>query len=244
MRGALLVLLIALAATPGAHAEAVRSEGVGTVVLAGSPSVAARAAALKAALGDAVRKVAETLVGPTRGPAAERALAEALGPDPTRFVSTYRTVSEREQAAAGSKRAGRELAVTVEAQVDRARLADALRRAGLLAERAAPISQGGSQRIVLEPVPSWSALAILRRRFVELGAQQVLLAQVEPGRVVLAIEGRSAESLARAVVSSPPPGIWVEQIGGHEGAPRIRLESVPIPPAAVPGPIDTPAEKR
>jgi hypothetical protein len=236
--------MIALAATPGAHAEAVRSEGVGTVLLAGSVGASARAAAQEAALVDAVRKVAETLAGPTRGPAAENALAKALGPDPTRFVLTYRKVSEREQAAARPKSAGRELAVTIEAQVDRARLADALRRAGLLAERAAPISQGGSQRIVLEPVPSWSALAILRRRFVELGAQQVLLAQVEPGRVVLAIEGRSAESLARAVASAPPPGIWVEQTGGYEGAPRMRLESVPIAPAAGPGPIDTPAEKR
>jgi hypothetical protein len=134
--------------------------------------------------------------------------------------------------------------VTIEAQVDRARLADALRRAGLLPERAAPAPPGGVQRIVLEPVPTWPALTTLRRRLVELGAQHVQVALVEPDRVVLAIEGRSAESLVRAVASAPPPGILVELSGTHEGAPRIRLESVLIAPAQLPAPIDTPAEKR
>jgi hypothetical protein len=100
------------------------------------------------------------------------------------------------------------------------------------------------QRIVLEPAPTWPALTTLRRRLVELGAQHVQVALVEPDRVVLAIEGRSAESLVRAVASAPPPGIRVELSGTHEGAPRIRLESVPIAPAQLPAPIDTPAEKR
>lgn len=242
MRWALVLLLAALALAPNASAEAVRSEGVGTVVLAGSLSGAARAAALKAALEDAVRKVAETLVGRSTGPAAEGALHEALGSDPARFVLTYRTVSEREQAR--PKGIGREVAITIEAQVDRTRLADALRHAGLLAERAAPTPPDGAQRLVLEPVPPWPALTTLRRRLVELGAQHVLIARVEPGRVVLAIEGRSAESLARAVVSAPPPGISAELTGNYEGAPRLRLESVPTAPTQPPAPIDTPVEKR
>lgn len=242
MRSALLALLAALALPPGAAAEAVRSEGLGTAPLPGRPGVSPRAAALEAALVDAVLDVAQALVGPTTGPAAESALREALGPAPARFALTYRTVSEREQARPDG--VGRELAVTIEAQVDRTRLADALRRAGLLPERAAPAPPGGVQRIVLEPAPTWPALTTLRRRLVELGAQHVQVALVEPDRVVLAIEGRSAESLVRAVASAPPPGIRVELSGTHEGAPRIRLESVPIAPAQLPAPIDTPAEKR
>lgn len=232
MRWALLLLLAALTLAPNASAEAVRSEGVGAVVLAGSLSGAARAAALEAALEDAVHKVAETLVGRSTGPAAEAALRDALDPDPARFVLTYRTLSEREQAR--PKGSGRELAVTIEAQVDRTRLVDALRRAGLLAERAAPTPPDGAQRLVLEPVPPWPSLTALRRRLVELGAQQVQLALVEPDRVVLVIEGRSAESLVRAVISAPPPGILVELDGAHQGSPRIRLESVPIAPAQLP----------
>ena len=249
VRVALRTLAVALALAPGASAEAVRSEGVGTAALPGSPGVSPRAAALEAALRDAVLEVARALVGSATSPTAEAALHEALGPDPTRFVLTYRSVSEREQAgrrdgaaAAGTNGPGQEVTVTVEAQVDRARVAGALRGAGLLAERAR--APEDAQRLVLEPIPSWTALTMLRRRLVELGAQQVLLAQVEPGRVVLTIQGGSAERLARAVISAPPPGIWVEATGEHEGAPRLRLEAVAIPPDQIPAQIDTPAEKR
>ena len=242
MRGAALGLLLALALGSPAGGEAVGTEGIGRAALGGTPRVPPRAAALEAALRDAVRRAASELAGTPTSARAEAALDEALGPEPARFAVTYRTLSEREEARPTAP--GRDLVLTVEAQIDRARLAAALRRAGLLPEEAVAAAEAGLQQIVVEPVPTWPALSALRRSLVALGAQRVLLASVEPGRVVLTVEGRSAESLIRAVIGSPPPGIRVEPYGPHDGAARIRLESVPIRPVESPAPIDTPASKR
>jgi len=242
VRRALAVFSLALALAAGAQAESVRSEGLGTAPLPGAPGSAPRALALQAALANAVERVAAGLVGDARGPAAEAALREALGPDPARFALSYRGLSEIERTRAEAP--GREIAVTIEAQVDRTRVAEALRRAGLLAAQAeAPPSL--RPRIVVEPLPSWPALGALRRRLVELGARRVTLERVEPERAVLAIEGeRSAASLAAAAAKSPPPGVSVIASGEHEGAPRIRLESAPAPLLEGQPPIDTPAAKR
>jgi hypothetical protein len=242
VRRALAACAVALVLAAGARAESVRSEGVGSAPLPGAPGAAPRAAALEAALADAVQRVAAGLVGEARSPAAEAALREALGPDPGRFALSYRGLSEIERTRAEAP--GREIAVTIEAQVDRTRVAEALRRAGLLAVQAVPPTTA-TPRIVVEPLPSWPALGALRRRLVELGARRVTLERVEPERAVLAIEGeRSAASLAAAAAKSPPPGVSVIASGEHEGAPRIRLESVLSLPLEAEPPIDTPAAKR
>jgi hypothetical protein len=240
VRRALAVLGLALALAGGAAAEAVRSEGVGTAPLPGAPGAPPpRQAALEAALANAALRVAESLAGQPKDPAGAAALREALGPNPGRFAVGYRSVSEIERSRAEA--AGREVAVTVEAQIDRPRVEAALRRAGLLAEQAAPPPPDAALRIVVEPLPSWPALAALRRRLVELGARSVQLERVEPERAVLALEGgRSAASLVAAVAASPPPGVSVMAEGERDGIPRIRLEGAP----AAPGPIDTPAAKR
>lgn len=234
-------LLLALPAAPPAHAETVAVEGVGRAPVTGHTRVAPRAAALDAALRDAVEKVATELAGSGPGPGAEAALDDALGANPARFATSYRTRSEREVRGAS----GAELVVTVDAQVDRAQVAAALRRAGLLPDASrTTAAEGGLGRIVIEPVPPWPALTALRRRFVELGARRAVLVLVEPERVVVAVEGRSADSLARAVVADPPPGTRVEAAGEQDGLPRVRLESVPLAAAELPPPIDTPAAKR
>lgn len=243
MRRALAAgLLLALLLGAGAGAERVRATGVGTAPLPGAAGAAPRAAALEAALADAVERVAAELAGGAETPAAAAAIREALGPNPGRFALGYRSVSEIERTRAQGS--GREIAVTIEAQVERARVADALRRAGLLAEQAAPARAGGAHRIWVEPLPSWPALSALRRRLAELGAR-VQLERVEPERAVLAVEGRrSAASLVDALVSSPPPGVAVRLRGEREGAPTIRLESAPAAPEGRAPPIDTPAAKR
>jgi hypothetical protein len=240
VRRALAALVLALGLAGGAAAEAVRSEGVGTAPLPGAPGgPAPRAAALEAALADAALRVAETLAGKARDPAAAAALREALGPNPGRFAVGYRSVSEVERTRAEAS--GREIAVTVEAQIDRSRVEAALRRAGLLAAQAVPPPPETALRIVVEPLPSWPALSALRRRLVELGARRVQLERVEPERAVLAFEAtRSAAQLVAAVSASPPPGVTVTSDGERDGAPRIRLDSV----SAAPAPIDTPAAKR
>lgn len=236
-RHVLATLVLALCSV-AARAETVATEGVGRAPLTAN----APAAALDAALRDAVRKVAAELAGTPADPDAEAALDAALGKDPARYATTYRKRSEREVRGAAS---GDELVVTVDAQVDRARVAAALRRGGLLPEASATgAAEEGLGRIVIEPAPSWPALSALRRRFVELGARRAVLAEVEPGRVIVAVEGRSADGLARAVVADPPPGTRVEARGEADGAPRLRVESVPSEADAPLPAIDTPAAKR
>jgi len=242
VRRALAAGLLALVVSAAAGAQSVRSSGVGTAPLPGAPGVPPRAAALEAALANAVERVAAELAGGAEGKAAEAALREALGPNPGRFALSYRSVSEIERARAQAP--GREIAVTIEAQVDRTRVEGALRRAGLLAEQAAPPRADGAHRIVVEPLPSWPALTALRRRLEELGAE-VQLERVEPERAVLAIEGRrSAASLVAVLVSAPPPGVAVQRAGDRDGAPAIRLESVAPEGGDAAAPIDTPAAKR
>jgi hypothetical protein len=243
VRRAIAAGLLALAVAAAASAQPVRSEGTGTAPLPGAPGSAPRALALEAALSDAVLRVAAGLAGGARDPAAEAALREALGPNPGRLALSYRSVSEVERA--GAQASAREIAVTIEAQVDRSRVEAALRRAGLLAAQASPAATDSPRRIVIEPLPAWPALTAVRRRLIELGAGRVQLERVEPERAVLAIEGeRSAASLAAALASSPPPGVSVQSSGDRDGAPRIRLESVAPATGDAAPPIDTPAAKR
>jgi hypothetical protein len=243
VRRALAAGLLALFLGAGASAQPVRSEGVGTAPLPGAPGASPRALALEAALSNAVERVAAGLAGDATDPAAQAALREALGANPGRFALSYRSISEIERARAEAS--GREIAVTIEAEVDRTRVADALRRAGLLAAQAAPPPADTARRIVVEPLPGWPELAALRRRLVELGAGRVQLERVEPERAVLAIEGeRSVANLVAAVVNSPPPGVAVRPSGDRDGAPRIRLDSVAPAPGDAALPIDTPAAKR
>jgi hypothetical protein len=243
VRRALVASALALLLAAGAAAESVWSDGLGTAPLPGAAGTSPRAAALDAALADAVERVAAGLVGGGSGPAASTALRAALGPKPSRFAQSYRGLSQVERVR--SEGPGRELVVSVEAQVDRTRIAEALRRAGLLAAQATPPPSDAALRIVVEPLPSWPALSALRRRLVELGAGRVSLERVEPERAVLAIDGgRSAASLVAALVASPPPGVAVTASGDRDGAPRIRLDRVASAPGDAPPPIDTPAAKR
>jgi hypothetical protein len=238
---ALAALLLGIAA--GAAAEAVRSEGVGSAPIPGAPGVAPRSLALDAALANAVERVAAELLRGGARPPRERELREALAPNPGRFALSYRSVSETERPRATGS--GREVAVTIEAQVDRTRLADVLRRAGLLASASASEGAAPLLRIVIEPAPAWPSLAALRRRLVQLGARQTQLERVEPERVVLVIDGApSAARLVADVAASPPPGVAVHLAGEADGVPRIRLESVPTAPAEALPPIDTPPPKR
>ena len=214
----------ALLASSSARAEIVRAEGEGSALIPGAAAASPRAAALKAALADAVWVVAERLAGRASGPAAEEALAAALGPDPARLAQSYRELGQSERPGPE----GRELIVRVEARVDAGSVAEALRRAGLLAERASPPPAGAGARLVVEPLPPWPLLSAVRKRLVELGARRVSPERAEPSGVVLSFESdRSAGGLVEALIASPPPGVSVVPIGDRDGAPAIRLEALP-----------------
>lgn len=218
-----LLAAVALTLAAAAHAERVAAQGVGTAALPGTPGRSPRSEALDAALANAVEQVAFGLVGGASDPAAARAVRDALGAKPGRFAQGYRSLSEQERA--GAEGAGAQIEVRIEAQVDRERVADALREAGLLAVQAAPPPPDAARRIVVEPVPSWTALEAVRRRLVELGAAQARLERVGAERAVLVIEGeRSAASLVSALVASPPPGATVAASGQLAGSPRVRID--------------------
>jgi hypothetical protein len=225
MRAGLAVLAALgwLAVVP-AQAEIVRSVGEGSARLSGEAASAPRAAALEAALADAVRAVAERLAGRASGPAAEQALLSALGPDPARFAQSYRERDSSERPGPE----GRELVVRVEAQVDASAVAAALGRAGLLAERPAPARSGAGARLVVEPLPPWPLLGAVEKRLAELGARRVVPESAEPEAVVLSFESdRAAGWLVEELIASPPPGVSVIPIGERNGAPAVRLEAVP-----------------
>jgi hypothetical protein len=234
--GLRLLLAWALLAGAPARAEIVRSEGEGAAPIAAG-AAAARASALEAALSDAVWQVAARLAGAPSSPAAEQALRAALGPSPSRLAQGYRELDQYERPGPE----GRELGVRVEARVDAGAVAEALRRAGLLAAQAEAPGLGASARVVVEPLPAWPALAAVRRRLLELGARRVAPERAEPEHVVLSIESdRSSRALVDALVASPPPGVAVISIGERNGVPAIRLEAAP----GAFEPIDTPAAKR
>jgi len=216
------VLLLAWLAAAPARGELVRAEGEGSAPIAGAAPP--RALALEAALADAVRSVAERLAGRPSGPAAERALLDALGPDPGRFAQSFR---ERESSERPGPE-GRQLVVRVEAQVDAGAVATALRRAGLLAARTTPARAGSGARLVVEPLPAWPLLAAVERRLVELGARRVIPERAEPAGVVLAFESDRAPGwLVEELIASPPPGVSVLPLGERDGAPAVRLEALP-----------------
>jgi hypothetical protein len=241
-RAAALLLALLLAAA-GAAAEVVRSQGEGTAPLPGAPGTTPRAAALEQALANAVRRVADELLGAAPGPVADAAIEGALGPAPQRFAQGYRELGARERARADGS--GRELVVRIEARVDRARVAEALQRAGLLANVTPVAPEDGGTRVVVEPLPAWPALAAVERRLVELGARRVSPERAEPGRVVLTVESDHAVSaLVARLVASPPPGVSVIPLGERDGAPAIRLEAAAAPSVGGAAPIDTPAAKR
>lgn len=238
MRRASFRLLLAwlLLAGAAARAEIVRSEGEGTAPITAG-AAAARASALEAALSDAVWQVAARLAGGPSSPAAEQALRAALGPSPSRLAQGYRELDRFERPGPQ----GREIGVRVEARVDAGAVADALRRAGLLAAQAEAPAFAAGARLVVEPLPAWPALAAVRRRLLEIGARRVAPERAEPEHVVLSIESdRSSRALVDALVASPPPGVSVIPIGERNGVPAIRLETAPD----VVAPIDTPAAKR
>jgi len=234
----LLALAIGLLGGGSAAAELVQVDAVG-VAPAGS---GARQAALESGLREAVLLVAGEIAREGGAGAADRAVLEAaLGADLRSYAVQYRLSEDRgERPAQLVQQAGveREYAVVVEAQVERARVREALRRAGLLGTTV----PGGvhSLWLTVEGVDAWPTWERMRRALAARGGE---VRPIEFARGVVVAEMQTDESnealverLRRAVGDS----LGLSVTGSAPGTLRIRVVAAAAPELDVPGAAPAP----
>lgn len=227
--GAALALGGAILAAP-ASAEVRRVEVVGAVPAGphASGDVPVRRTALEKALGEAVRRVARELLEEQGGArSAAGSLGEALGGDPVEYSVRYRVIEdrgERRSLLVQDPEVSREYVVVAEVFVDVDRVAERLRRAGLLSgARGPPVRM---VRVEAEGVRSWAAYAALREALVEAGgAESAVPATFEAGRVVLRVRvAADAFTLWDRLARDGPEGARLELLERAEG--RLRLQVI------------------
>jgi hypothetical protein len=235
-RLALGLALGALWAT-GAQAEVRRLEVEGRApVAADADPSRAREAALRAALAEAVDRVAAAVADPAVPPP-EEGWAARLGGDPARFTERYGVLEDLGELPAGApaeppggtRGAGgpRERVLRVEAHVDVDRVTRRLEELGVPVSlgRAAPL-----ERFVVEvrDPPGWPALARLREALREQGdAASVVPEQFEAGRAVLRVEAPGGpEALLARLLAALPPDLRVEPVAADASGLALRVELV------------------
>jgi len=233
-RGWALAIAIGLAVGAGpAAAELVRVDAVG--IAPSGPG--AREAALEAGLREAVLLVAGELAregGATSTDPLD--LERALGADLRSYAGQYRLAEDRgERPAQLLQQPGveTEYAVVVEAQVERARVREALRRAGLLG----PATPAGlhSLWLTLDGVQAWPTWERVRRTLAARGgavrpiefARGVVVAEMQTDETNEAV----VERLRRALGDSL--GISVTE--SAPGTLRLRIVAAAAPELDVPG---------
>jgi hypothetical protein len=231
MRRGLFALLLGLALPAAGSAEPVRLESTGAVPVAAdaSGSGALRQAALADAVSRAVDGYAlQLLTGSAAASDATdpAALDAVLGADRREYTTRFRiaqVLGVREPRLVTGPQAEAEFAVVAEVWVDADRLRRALAAAGLL--DAAEPRTGPSKRLllVLEPLESHAAYALVRR---ELGAVPVELSQ---GRAVLALEtDRDPAAVVETLRHAAPEGMSVEA-WREPGQVRLHIRGEPAP---------------
>lgn len=230
---AAVLALAALAAAPRAGAELTEVEAVG--VAPAGPE--ARRLALASGLREAVVLVAAELAREGGASTTERAaLEEALGDEPTRYAVQYRLAEDRGERPAQlvlDPGVEREYVVVVAAQVERERVREALRRAGLLGAPAP--GSVHSLWLTIEGVDAWPTWERLRRA---LAARGGTVRPIEFARGVVVAELQTDESnqalverLRRAVGDS----LGVSVTGSEPGNLRLRVVTNAAPALDVPG---------
>jgi hypothetical protein len=233
-----LLLALALAAAGPAAAELVQVDAVG--VAPAGPG--ARQAALESGLREAVLLVAEELAREGGAGTADRAvLGAALGADLRSYAAQYQLAEDRgERPAQLVQQPGvdREYAVVVAAQVERERVREALRRAGLLGAPAAGAVH--SLWLTVEGIDAWPTWERLRRA---LAARGGAVRPIEFARGVVVAEMQTDESnealverLRRAVGDS----LGVAVTGSAPGTLRLRVVVAAAPELDVPGAAPAP----
>lgn len=232
-RAATLLLAVLLLAAAPAGAELMQVDAVG----AAPAGPGARQAALDSGLREAVLLVADELAREGGAGVADRAVLEAaLGADLRSYAVQYQLSEDRgERPAQLVQQPGveQEYVVVVAAQVERGRVRDALRNAGLLGA-AAP---GGvhSLWLTIEGVEAWPTWERVRRA---LAARGGAVRPIEFARGVVIAEMQTDESnealverLRRAVGDS----LGVSVTGSAPGTLRLRVVAAASPALDVPG---------
>lgn len=214
----------------GASAEVRRVEVVGAVPAGpqAEGDVPVRRAALEKALEEAGLRVARELLEEEGGARdAERSLGEILGDRPVQYTVRYQVLEdrgERRSLLVQDPEVSREYVVVAEVFVDVARVADRLRRAGLLAGTRGPPLR--TVEVEAEGVASWRAYAGLRDALLEAGgAESAVPRRFESERAVLRVRvAADAISLWDRLARAEPEGLRLEVLERAEG--RLRLEVI------------------
>lgn len=233
-RAALAGLVLALCAGVASGAEERTVEGVGVVALKGAkkpPSGPPRDAALRAAIGEAVRQVAFDLL-PRLDPAAiGPAVDEALGPDPRAYANRFRIVEDRGEGPAllsGEPGAETEYVMVVQAQVDVARVRERLERANLLVPAATSDAPRERLRIVIEDLDGYPGYEAVRTLLDDLGVRGAIPVEMERGRAVLEVESRvPPRELLDSLVRSAPPELRIEPVASTAASLTLRARFLP-----------------
>ena len=215
-------------------------EGIGAVGMKGAqrpPPGRPRDAALRAAIGEAVRKVAFELLPHLDPAAAEPVVDQALGPDPGAYENRFRIVEDRGEGPAvlvQEPGVTTEYTMVVQAHVDVARVRQSLERGGLLA----PAGQDSPRqrlRIVIEDVEGFTAYMAVRTLLDDLGVRGALPVEMERGRAVLEVESRMPpEELLASLVRSAPPELRIEPVSTDAASLTLRARFVLQPVGGTP----------
>jgi len=208
-----MLAILGLLAVAGA-ARAVEErvvDGVGAVAVkgaAGGRSGTPRDAALRAAIVEAVRRVAlELLPADAAATDPEAAVDAALAPDLRAFANRFRILEDRGEGPAllvEEPGVQTEYVMVVQAQVDVGRVRQRLVRAGLLP--AGDLAPSQRLRIVIEDLDGYAGYRAVRTLLDDLGVRGAVPVQMDRGTAVLEVESRmpASELLAQLVRSAPP----------------------------------------
>jgi len=232
MAAALVALVAAAEGAFGAEERLVL--GVGAVPVKGGSQPRTgtpRDAALRAAIGEAVRQVALELL-PHLDPAAiEPAVDQALGSDPRAYANRFRIVEDRGEGRAllvEEPGVETEYVMVVQAQVDVARVRQSLERAGLLVPPAGDDSPQARFRIVIEDLEGYAGYQAVRTLLDDLGVRGAVPVEMERGRAVLEVESRiPPRELLDSLVRSAPPELRIEPIASDAVSLTLRARFLP-----------------
>ena len=230
-RAVLALALALLVSAPVAGAADVRTvEAVGVIPLdtEAPPQRAPRDLALRAALFDAVWRVAlEHLPGMDRTET-DSVLTGALGNEPRDYINRFRILEDRGERPAlfiEDPEVENEYVVLVEVRVDADRVRERLADAGLLV---APSGEGGRVRlrVVIEDLESYRAYAALRRTLLEdLLVRSALPVMMEHRRIVLEVEAdRGAAQLRDELLRAAPEGLRITPLRNDDQTLVLRVQ--------------------
>jgi hypothetical protein len=210
-------------------------EAVGAIPLGDEPPARPpRDAALNRALSDAVLRVALDLLPDYDPTDAEVSLSDLLGKDPLAYATRFRILEDRgERPALFSEDPDveTEYVVVVMVHVDVNRVRRRLEMTGVLE----PSGEVRRVRIhlVIEDLAGYAEFAALQHLLVDrLGVRSALPVEMEPGRVVMEVDGdRRPDALLEALLAAAPPTLEIVPLATDRRTIVLRIRPIP-PPAA------------